>query len=259
MSTNAWAVKKVDTSLTKKIHKSKPPRRSKLPYMGTSTMVLLSEKSGRAPRPNMSRRLPFENILVAFPHFDKCDSLLYFPSSFARHLNSSDMNALTRLVTSHISKDCFISMQHYFEESMSLKMFVDFHRMFDDMQPDRISCVYSTKVINNQIFASMHCKYTDNKILYDCAVRSDKDPRILRVLPANRKEYAKIKIGTMQATEEEKERNMALIEAGVDLIMHVRIDMVLTFDNYSKKIVKMHFSGQTTSVQPVDIAPAIEI
>jgi len=138
-------------------------------------------------------------------------------------------------------------------------MFVSFHQMFDDMQPDRISCVYSTKVVNNQIFASMHCKYTDSKVLYDSLVRTGRDPRLLNALPVNRKDYAKVKIGTMPATDEEKQRNLALIESEADLIMHVRIDMVLTFDDFTKKIVKMHFSGQTTSVQPVDPLTTVEI
>lgn len=84
----------------------KPPRRAKIQRASSSAISALSSVS----KPNMSRRLPYNNVIVAFPSFDKCDSLVYFPTTFTKHLNNGDMSALGKLFVSHLDKNCDIAM-----------------------------------------------------------------------------------------------------------------------------------------------------
>ena len=67
--------------------------------------VLLDEnqqvvKRSRAARP----------VLYAFPHYDKCDSLLYFANAVSRHTNSGDFCSLAKLFLTHIDQHCDITL-----------------------------------------------------------------------------------------------------------------------------------------------------
>jgi len=205
----------------------------------------------------MSRRLPFENVIVAFPSFDKCDSLVYFPSTFTRLLNTGDMPALWRLFVSHLDKNCDIAFANCYrsrEHELSPSLFLKSYELLNELQPDRIMCVDATKVEENRINASIHMKFTDSQMIYDSVARNVIEPRLKHMLPANRKDALRYKISTSDKTAEEKSGYEALVDSGVDLLLYVHLFMDITFDNASRKINKLHFHGSMTSLHAIDTA-----
>lgn len=231
---------------------AKPPRRAKLPRTSSSTLVTLSSSQAR---PNMSRRLPFENVIVAFPSFDKCDSLVYFPSSFTRLLNNGDMPALWKLFVAHLDKNCDIVLANCFrfrEHKLGPFLFLKSYELLNELQPDRIMCVDATKVEENRINASIHMKFTDCQAIYDSVARNVIEPQLKHMVPADRKDALRYKISTTDKTAEEKSGYEALVDSGVDLLLYIHLFMDITFDDASRKIKKLHFHGSMTSLHATD-------
>lgn len=131
----------------------------------------VSEALFAGASPNLSRRSP-TSTLVAFPHFDKCDSLLYFPNSLTRHLNSSDMNNFSKLLLRHLDKECTIEFNFTNERKVSLPDFLKFWNVANELEPDRIACAHSTKVIDNRIKSTISMKLTDCQPLYKAISRT---------------------------------------------------------------------------------------
>lgn len=213
-----------------------------------SIVSALSHVDG--PRVNVSRRPP-SNILYAFPHFDKCDSLLYFPCTLTRHLNTGDFTAVSKLFRSHIDKDCKVFMDYAAIGDINVKGLLRVNEVMMDMQPDRIMCVHSTKVVENQIMATIYLKCTDNKTITESVARNVKDPVCAGLFTMNRAERMKLKISSVDRTEEERQRMVELADSGEDVLMYVRLNLTLTFNDVTKKITSMVSNGQVTSMHAV--------
>jgi hypothetical protein len=99
--------------------------------------VLTGKKNDR------SRARRFEPALYAFPSYDKCDSLLYFPNAMSRHTNSGDFAQLSRLFGSHLESDCHIALVDLNPSSKQLGRLFCF---FTEVYPDFMMCVHSTRV-----------------------------------------------------------------------------------------------------------------
>jgi hypothetical protein len=82
------------TKTASKAHSRKQIARNQL-----KEQILLAQL-GSGTFPTMSRKRKAQQLFV-FPSFDKCDSLVFFPSSFARCVNSYDMKELGKLFASH--------------------------------------------------------------------------------------------------------------------------------------------------------------
>lgn len=198
------------------------------------------------PKPNMSRRPP-SSILYAFPHFDKCDSLLYFPSTFTRLLNTCDMPALSKLFSTHLDKNCDID--YCFPSNCTPQGLLKTYEVLNELQPDRIMVVHSTKVVENRIEASVHMKFTDCKFIYDSVVRSAKKALVgCHMISQDRTENIIHKLNMQERPEELQKRYIDLAKSEVDLVVYVHINMVLTFDDFSKKVTALGFRGRMTSM-----------
>lgn len=206
---------------------------------------------------NVSRRPP-SAVLHAFPNFDKCDSLLYLTSTLTRHLNAGDFPALYKLLTTHLQVDCFISM-HGMVDGLSIRALTKMFRLMDDIQPDRIVCVYDTKVIGNQILSSAHMKFTDSKAIYDAVAKTVKDPMLRDMFTEKREDHLRRKILLDERPEDEKEQLLTLVNSHQDVLVHKRIDFTITFDHVTKKVTNFVLNGNMTSMEAITSQPVHSI
>lgn len=169
---------------------------------------------------NLSRR-QHNTELYVFPHFDKCDSLLYFSSSFSRHRNSGDYLATFKLLSAHFDPHCRINYTPMFN-NISIRSLIKVFRIMDDLMPDGIMCVYETKVVENQIFSSAHMKFTDSKALYDTLALTTTDPLFDSMFLQRREEILLAKIATQRVSRPEFEhvKLNALVEAKQDMLIY---------------------------------------
>jgi len=198
----------------------------------------------------MSRRRP-STVLYSFPSFDRCDSLLFLPSTLVSHLNSNDMAATKQLLTTRLSSDCDIRMTFCSPAShFSLDTLVKLHAVLNDTQPDRIMCVHSTKVVENQIRATIHMKGTDNRLVHDSVIKTVHDPLLQPIINMSHRDMIKMKIDTCPNRHNNADEMYSLVETDRDLVVYVCVEMVLTFNDRTRKIVDFHISGHVTSILP---------
>ena len=202
---------------------------------------------------NVSRRKPAANVLYAFPHFDKSDALLYFPNSLSKHINSGDFTAVGKLLRNHMDKQCLVSI---FDSTynMNAQSMVQMCEIMHELRPDFIMCVHSTKVVDNQIRASAYMKFTDVKQIYDSVAHSVTDPLFMPLFSQKREEKLRngLKIGSPSRTEEEEQRLISLVEADIDILLYTAMDIVVTFNHVSKKIIGLNFVGRVTAIESVN-------
>jgi len=233
------------------VTKSAQPKRSlcrksrRPPGKKSCIEAVLNNKNER--KINVSRR-PHIDVLYAFPHFDKCDSLLYFPSSITRHLNSGDFSALAKLCYSHMDKDCKVYMDYANLGYITVNDLIRVNKVMLEIQPDRIMCVHSTKVIENQIIASVYLKGTDNKTIIESVARTVTDPVCARIFKAGRTDRVKKNISEVNCSEEEKMQIAKLVDSGQDMLVYVHLSMVFTFNDVTKKVTSFDCRGKLTSV-----------
>lgn len=201
--------------------------------------------------PNMSRRSP-SNVLLVFPNFDKCDSLLYFPSTMTKHMNSGDIDAISKLLSSHLDKDCIIKFSCGIDYEVSQKTFMRLIDISDDLEPDRIMCVHSTKVIENQIKATVYMKLTDSQELYNLMSGVlQNEPDLSTVCVADRAGRFSLYAKDTSLTDHKKQELLMYSNSCADLLLYIQCDMIMTFDDFTKKVVDIGFTYILTSVHPM--------
>ena len=202
-------------------------------------------------KPNISRRR-VSNALYTFPSYDKCDSLLFMPSTFIAHINCGDMEAALKLISARFVPDCEIRMHIFSSRSLKLNVqsLIKMHQILNDTQPDRFMCVHSTKVDGNKIRVSVYMKGTDCKVVHDSVVQSVTDPLLRPLINMGHQDMIKMKIDSCQCTDEQHASMYRLMEAEVDLVVYVSLEMVFTFDDHSRKVTDLDVSGRVTSIKP---------
>jgi len=199
-------------------------------------------------KPNVSKRSP-TNILYAFPHFDKSDSLLYFPHTMTRHMNSGDMDAFKRLMLSHADRKCQVIMNAN-APAITARSLLAMSAIMHELRPDMIMCVRTTQVVDNEIRACAYWKYTDVHAIYDSVVRTITDP-VMKPMFSN-KSSRRVRAGLQYGMNpEEFQEHADLIDSGVDLLFYGAVDITVAFDPITKKIVRLSFVPKTTSLHPL--------
>jgi len=218
-------------------------------------MTLRQALAEGAKKPNMSRRSP-SNVLIAFPVFDRCDSLVYIPTTLARLTNSDDMVGLKKLLTTYMHKDCVFSFHINIGNVMDFnqKSFLQLMAVSNTLEPDRIMCVHSTKVVENKIRATVYVKLTDNQYLYDLMSRTKPvaDPMVASLCLQDRAARLKLYVHDELLPENIKQELAAHSDSTKDLSMYMQCDIVLTFDDMTKKITRLEMTYLVTSIHPVN-------
>ena len=206
------------------------------------------------PRVNVSRRPP-SAILYAFPTFDKCDSLLYFPNTMTRHLNSGDMVSLTKLFNCHFDKKISFELSNCLHAVSTTQQLLKSYEYSNDLQPDRIMCVHSTKVIENQIVATIHMKFTDCASLYQSVfgrILSSTDQSFLAMTGDRVADMKFYIVNDEYLLDSVKQEYLALADSGADFVVYVQLITTLTYDDMTKKITSLGCSGRLSSMHAVE-------
>lgn len=221
----------------------------KIPMVALRSMKPVSTSVGtRCLKPNMSRRTR-DTMLYAFPSFDRCDSLLFFPSTLARHLNSGDIPAIAKLFLTHFDKNCsFCTPNATSQSGMTLQSLVRKYEILGDLLPDRITCIHSTQVVGNQIRALSFSKFTNCRAIYDSLAGTMRGTEFSGIFKHSWSDHLRYKIGKEQYTAEEREKHLALVEIGCDLLVYTRMEFVLTIDDVTKKVTNLCVDMRTTAI-----------
>jgi hypothetical protein len=208
---------------------------------------------------------PPQNKLSLFPSFDKCDSLIYFPTSMARYLNMADFAGLTRLFSHHLDKACDIRINPALP-TINARTFVTFYQHMSELHPDQILCVHHTKVVGNEIRSSIYKKFTACKVIYDSIKRLRRRRRlskrashsIFENMNMNIGHSSGHQVGEMESrlSPEEARALDAALEADGTIIVYMRLDLVLTFEAVSKKVIGLTSLPHITSIRA---APTEEV
>lgn len=192
--------------------------------------------------------------LYAFPTFAVSDALLFLPSAMASYINSADHDAFSRLLWSHLDKDCEIKINLLQDKVLNTRRFLKFHDLMTDLHPDSIMCVHSSKFVNNQLCASIYLKFTDSKVIYESVAKTVTDPVLRGMLGAQRASCLlhRSSIRNSHADADVKDEFSAFVAGDADFVVYVRIDMVLTIDETSKKVTCYELKGQVTSMKALD-------
>lgn len=189
--------------------------------------------------------------LYVFPTFDPSDALLFLPTSFATYFNSSNSIEMSRLITSHMAKNCEMNLHVLTDDNISTNAFFQFYDLLQQLNPDSIMCVHSTKVENSQIRATLFIKYTACKAIYDSMARVTKDA-LFDPMFTVREASMKRGISRGDIPENEKRQYYARLQTDEDLLVYVKAEMVLTIDEATKKVTRFALRGRITSIEPVD-------
>jgi len=189
--------------------------------------------------------------LYAFPSFDRSDALLFLPTTMMSLLNSYDMSGVAKLLQSHLDKSCEVRISHLSEKAVSVNSLIQFHSLLTDLHPDSVTCVHNTKVIDNQIRAAIYTKFTANKTIYDSVARSTKDPLFVPMFGLQREASIKRNLEIEKRVEHEKIELIKIANTDADLLLYMQIEMVLTIDDFTKKVTHYACMARLTSIQPV--------
>lgn len=206
--------------------------------------------------PNLSRK--FRGLkLYAFPSFDKCDSLVFFPTSMSRHLNSGDYHSLSQLMASHVHRNCAVRISPNGNPRINAAMFIKMFEVMNEAHPDSVLCVHTTKVIENAIHARMYFKFTDSQLInHSMARRLANDP-FSSLFSRPRSDRFRDNMNLTAKSAEEKAALDAIVDSNVDLLVYGRVDLRLCFDA-SKKVTDIDFMCEFTSLSTTQVSALMQ-
>lgn len=68
----------------------------------------------------------------------------------------------------------------------------------------------------------------------------------------SRDEHLKLKVAESKKPVEEQQRLCAMVERHTDLVINLRIDLVITIDDCSKKVTELSFEKELLSMHPAE-------
>jgi hypothetical protein len=192
---------------------------------------------GEAGFSQLSRRAKATKLFV-FPSFDKCDALLYFPSTMSRYLNSGDLDRLGVLFDTHLDKKCHVIAPCAIE--VDVQLYLKFFELKNMWQTDFISCVHNTKVVENEMIATVYFKFTDNQFIYNSVAGSVKEEAFKPAFCVDklRSERFEAVMDPTYVTEEERDRVRSVLNSDVDVEVYGTMVFKLKIDNTRNKIVQ---------------------
>jgi hypothetical protein len=186
--------------------------------------------------------------LMVFPSFDRSDSLIYLPYTLARKLNCGDHDSLRKTLYSYLHRDCAIFMGKPGGNLWRLDLMLQLFEITNDLHPDSVMCVHTCHVVENSITATLYFKFTDSVQLAEALGASICDPFLQSIVKRNRGNSLKQRLGLENRPLEEQLLLSSLADSTDDLVIYGKVDLLLTFDMYSKKVTTMVFDAQLTSL-----------
>ncbi len=182
----------------------------------------------------------------------RCDTMANFPSAFTHCLNSGNFHGLSDLFRSSLDRRCDLRLFSGVG-SLSYESFFCFFELMNDIHPDRIMCVNTTNVVNNQVTAALYTKYTDCKALYQAVARTVIDPALFRIVPATRRQCASLlQLENLLHHSEDPQKLATLIDSDSDLVMYGWVYVTVQFDDIVRKATSFHMAANLTSAHVAD-------
>ena len=208
------------------------------------------KKNDEVLRPRRRVRVRERPILYVFPSYDKCDSLIYFPHAMTRHINSGDFKNLSKLFSTHFDKSCDVTFS-CLPTKPTGRTLVKVFECLNEVHPDTLMCVHNTKIVENQIIATAYCKFTSCRAIIDhLNSQSTQDPMLQHVLQMCSEE-SQIK-RVRELFEERQEEYIPLIKSNTDMVVYLTIDIIMTLDEFSRRVNEIVLEGKLSSMKPVD-------
>ena len=249
-----WICSSTDTVALSNTHLRILPKKRKRKLIKSNQNSIDFALFGDNKNRHSEARKMRQPILYAFPSFDKCDSLLYFPSTFTRHLNSSDFKSLSKLFCSYLDINCNIDLLRY-PIKPTVKNFTAFLEITNSLFPDQTMCVHNTKVVGNQIHSTIYSKHTECRAIYNALQRNNTHDEIQEsMIKLTDPQQIKARLLDEPISDQFRQDVFTLIDTGDDLVIYLKFELTLTLDEMSKKIVSFCMDGTLTEVKPV---PAI--
>jgi hypothetical protein len=187
--------------------------------------------------------------LIAFPAYDRHDSLIYFPNKMIKLQNCGDYDGLNKLLGRYTHREC----QFYFDGAHSHNW--PFMRVLElfataaDMHPDSLNCVHTTQVHENIIDTTLYFKFTDSLELNRFLLPSVRDPSFRMMITRNRGDFLKQRLHLEDKAPEDQQRMNALADSDHDLTIYGKTNFRLIFDDVTKKIVEFVYDATLTSIE----------
>lgn len=207
--------------------------------------LLIHKEKFNVVSPNMSLTTTDTN-LYAFPRFNKCDALLYFPSTMASYINSGDHVSLSELLVSQLHNNCPIQMMP-FSLNLLPSTFLEFTSFLNEVFPDVIMCMHFTRVVDDEVRSKLYFKATSNRVLYESVTRAMSGSPFAALFPASRSDHLKLRFDGPSKPAEERLALSRLIDADEDVLMYGSIDFRLLIDEHTRKVKALKFDTQLTS------------
>ena len=192
--------------------------------------------------------VPFAT-LYAFPSFDKCDSLIYLPTALTRHMNSGDVSSLSKLLRTHLDKNCAVNLAFLNNQALNVNILIMTYKLMLDLHPDTLQVAHNIKVDGNKISASVLVKYTDNVLIHESLRRTNKNSTFTPVLQMDRVEGWEKECASAGRSEQETQHYLALATSRADLCINLHMQLELIVDDLTKKVSQFSMSGRVTSMQ----------
>jgi hypothetical protein len=155
------------------------------------------------------------------------------------------------LVNTHQHKDCIVDFCMGQDFKLSAQAMTQVLYLFEDLEPDRIMCVHSTKVVENKIKSTIYMKLTDCQQLYSYKTKELKESVFGSMCMEDRISRFSLYSRIGSSTESARQQMQLLSHTNDDLLMYLACEMVLTVDDFSNKIAHIHFTVKMTSVHTI--------
>mmetsp|Transcript_84355 Transcript_84355/g.165099 ORF Transcript_84355/g.165099 Transcript_84355/m.165099 type:complete len:317 (-) Transcript_84355:93-1043(-) len=201
---------------------------------------------GATKLPNISRRRK-NSVLVAFPSFDKCDSLLFFPYTAARLMNSGDIDGVKKLFKSYLHPQ---ALGNYYGKNLKLPELMDLFDVSEQLHPDHLKLVKDTKVYENQVVVQQLTKFTESSEIYKNVAKQFAGTRLQDYAPANRGDYLRA-LQFQDPVMGKQFRDSELPDSDQDLVVYGNVTLIMTFEGAQRKIIHMNCILEVSSISPV--------
>jgi len=160
---------------------------------------------------------------------------------------------LNKLITTHCAKDTEIVLREgvgahrHGRFCVPLTSFLDMLAINNDINPDMMSCMHSTKVDGNQIMAVLYSKQTDTAEMYDYR-GAVIEPKYRWLYCGRRKDLLARNLGLENLDALKRGPVLNLLDKNVDIEMYHRVEITLTLHERTKKVIDFKYVSITTSL-----------
>jgi hypothetical protein len=172
------------------------------------------------------------------------------PITMVKYFNNHDFKALKKLFRAHAHKNCDI---HFKDQQFNVRSFLAAMEVLSLLHPDKMSCCHGTTVEDKEMRASVLCKFTENKTIYDSVAESGR-ARFPGFFPtmvdrAARWRHQLRSAGPAIPAQQQELVVSTVAASNVDLEVYGCLNYTFTFDFATRKVVRLDYDMVYTEVR----------